>query len=232
MAPALDLFDRLAIRRQVYETREPPAALDDDGGNGAHPVLDERFLVVARHGIARRARFPVAEEPRHVHAGLPDHAHQLLRLRDIDAPPEESLVEAQVEAIESFRALERHALRGLERWQRPIRVLVVGPWGEDDVVARGHGVAAPPSLLAVRALEGHGRIRLRSQRESLPLDHEVIVHFLLESPEAHGRRVAPRSEVVRVLHDAYGHGWPPEAIVPHVDTAGRAVSTAALYFRA
>src|SRR5262249_35893379 len=65
----------------------------------------------------------------------------------------------------------------------------------------GQRLTAPPSLLPVRTLEGHGRIGRRPEGKGPPVKGEATAHLGLELPEAHRRRIAPGSEIVRILDD-------------------------------
>src|SRR5262249_42820663 len=63
----------------------------------------------------------------------------------------------------------------------------------------GEVPTATPGLLPVRAGEDRRRIGGGAQGEGAPTQDERVAELGTELPEAHGRRVAPGSEIIRVL---------------------------------
>src|SRR5262249_47700832 len=163
-------------------------------------VLAPGARVVVEDGLTTGTPFVVRDKAWHVEAGhAADDGDDLLRASDVHALFEERPVEAKVSRLEERLALERDALGRFQGGEAPLRVIRASPHAVHHGSVGGEVPTATPGLLPVRAGEDRRRIGGGAQGEGAPTQDERVAELGTELPEAHGRRVAPGSEIIRVL---------------------------------
>ena len=179
-----------------------PLAAHDDRRHRADQVGINRLNTLLANLILERLVLDVAQKGGHIQAARPRYGDEVVLVDEALAVNEKGPEELGVEVQKQLLALTLGGHTGLQARHTPARKLLVRPHGIGQVFRFGQRRGAFPGILGITVakLKRPGVI-LGTQGKRVPGDADFIAVVLFDLLQAHGRRIAPGSQIVRELDD-------------------------------
>ena len=185
-----------------HHTDLAPLAAHDDRRHRADQVGINRLNTLLANLILKGFVLNVAQKGGHIQAACPCYGNEVVLVDETLAVNEKGPEQLGVEVQKQLLALALGGHTGLQARHTPARKFLVRPHGVGQLVRLGQRRGAFPGILgiAVAKLKRPGVI-LGTQGKRMPGDADFIAVVLFDLLQAHGRRIAPGSQIVRELDD-------------------------------